>query len=89
MPRVLRLTKVFGVSGKLQQDPGYKGVGHSASRDRDVEDYISRGQPMPDKRCRWLPKEDYPRASAGYPNRCNVSRSSVILVGIFFSKPYY
>jgi hypothetical protein len=83
MLRALRLNRVFGVSGELQQDPRSKGVGHSAPRDHDIEDDISRGQPVPDKRRRWLSTEDYPRASAGYPDRRNVSRSSAVLAGIF------
>ena len=84
MPRVFRLNSRFGETGELQQDPRSKGVGHSASRDHDIEDDIFRGQPVPDERCRQLPTEDHPCTSAGYPDRCNVSRSSVVLVGIFF-----
>jgi len=84
MSRVLQLTRVFGVSGQLQQDPRSKGVGHSTSRDHVAEDYISRGQPLPDERRRWLPTEGYPRTSAGYSDRRNVSRNSVILIGIYF-----
>jgi hypothetical protein len=77
--RLLQLTKPFGEPGELQQDPRSKGVGHPASRDHDVEDDISRGQPVSDERPHWLPTEDYPRTPTGHPGRCNVSRGSVVL----------
>jgi hypothetical protein len=53
-------------SGELQQDPRSQSVGTPASRDHDAEDNLSRGQPVPDERRRWVSTEDYYRASASH-----------------------